>query len=141
MAKKIILIALFLCPSLTYASPDFLSKYGASNWIKFFETSSEKDYYNPKAITKEGNLAQIVELRDFSSEQMEGGRFLYMTKFHVYEYQCREQVFKVLYTQTRKGSMGKGSGVFEDSIPTPTYTAIKENTSVYQLWRIACLGG
>jgi len=72
---------------------------------------------------------------------MDGGKYIYKTKFHLYQFQCREGTFKVLYTQTRQNNMGKGAGVFEDSIPTPTYTGIREGTSVYQLWRIACFGG
>jgi len=141
MIKKISFIALLIYSSLSSASPDFIAKYGSDNWIKVFEESNEKDYYNPKGIFIDGNIAQIVELRDFSVEQMDGGKYIYKTKFHLYQFQCREKTFKVLYTQTRQNNMGKGAGVFEDSVPTPTYTGVREATSVYQLWRIACIGG
>ncbi len=138
MLKKILLPLITSISLNASANTDFIKQYGSNGWEIFYENVSEKSYTNKLSIKRGNGFTQIIEMRDFSTEQMDGGKFIYKSKFHLYEFDCTNQTFKVLYTQTRSKNFGKGNAVYEDTIPTPTFEKIKEGSPVLSLWRIAC---
>ena len=110
----------------------------SAEYVNTFTNSSEKDWVDTSTKEGIGNIRRISELRNFKEVQIPKQGFEHYSKLHVYEFNCSQRTFKVLFTAAFEKHHGAGKAVFRDDTPTPTYIQLRDGTSSYEAMKIAC---
>ena len=124
-----IFIYIFLFTFSLCAKAEFINTYTDSN---------EKTWVDTSSIEGTGNIRRIYEIRNFRTIQTPKPGFEHLSKLHIYEFNCRDNTFKVIMTVAFEKHQGAGKLIFKDDIPTPSYTAVRSGSSTYEAMKIAC---
>lgn len=125
--KKFIYIALIVMSVPAHA--EFINTYTDGKQRAWIDTSSKEG---------SGNIRRIMELINFKDRQAPRAGLEHMSMIYQYQFDCNKRAFKVLMSVAFEKHQGQGRQVFRDDTPTPSYMGVKDGTSVYEAFTIAC---
>ncbi len=126
-AKKFIYIAMIAMSVPAHA--EFINTYTDGKQRAWIDTSSKEG---------SGNIRRIMELINFKDRQAPRAGLEHTSMIYQYQFDCNKRAFKVLMSVAFEKHQGQGRQVFRDDTPTPNYIGVKEGTSVYEAFTIAC---
>ena len=95
---------LLLCFLLTLAAAPAWAE-----WVKVSDTDVAIVYIDPSTIRKDGNLRRVWGITDLKRRDMNGE----MSRRVLYEYDCKEERFRILSMTGHAGPMANGKVVSE----------------------------
>lgn len=122
-----ILTSLITCSVPSYA--EFINTYTDGKQRAWIDTSSKEG---------SGNIRRIMELINYKDKQVPRLGFDYASMLYQYQFDCNKRTFKVLMSVAFEKHQGQGRQIFRDDTPTPTYVGVKDGTSIYEAFVIAC---
>lgn len=125
--QRLFLLGLLSISFSAYA--EFINTYTDGKQRAWIDTSSKEG---------SGNIRRIMELINFKDRQAPRPGLEHMSMIYQYQFDCNKRAFKVLMSVAFEKHQGQGRQVFRDDTPTPTYMGIKDGTSVYEAFTIAC---
>lgn len=127
VATRLLALILFTLSFPSYAN--FINTYTDGKQRAWIDTSSKEGT---------GNIRRIMELVNYKDRQVPRPGLDYMSMIYQYQFDCNKRSFKVLMSVAFEKHQGQGRQVFRDDTPTPTYMGVKDGTSVYEAFVIAC---
>ena len=125
---KRLLMAFFLISTFpSYA--EFLNTYTDGRQKAWIDTSSKEG---------SGNIRRIMELINYKDKQAPRPGLEYTSMIYQYQFDCSKRTFKVLMSVAFEKHQGQGRQIFRDDTPTPNYVGIRDGSSVYEAFAIAC---
>jgi len=109
----------------------------AESWKRMFaeNSSGESLYVDKKNIIKKGNKAKIWWMLDL--KKREKGK-KYLSAIYQTEFDCRERLYKEIYTESFSGNMGLGSSLYSQ-VKTSKWTPFRPSSFLKEaLWWTAC---
>jgi hypothetical protein len=94
-------------------------------------------YADQSTIHKEGNIVKIRTLGDFKRAEIIGDNNQVSSLEEQYEYDCKEQQMRRLYTTMHSGNMGRGDVVYSGPIHEE-WQPIPSGSMNEQLWEFSC---
>ena len=114
-----------------------VSSCAAAGWVKVGGGGGEYNVYADAAtIHKAGNTARMWNILDYKSVRvLDGKRFL--SSMMQYEYDCKAERGRLLYSSIRSQNMGKGDAILTDLFPHE-WRSLPHGSVVEELWNYAC---
>lgn len=119
---------LVLCLLLTFAAAPAWAE-----WVEVSETDNSIYYIDPATIRKDGNLRRVWTIQDLKQRHKDGE----MSRRGLYEYDCKEERFRILSISEHSDPMARGKTLFSDSEPGKWIHTPPETPSQTML-RIVC---
>lgn len=121
--KKTILAGLmvFLVVVSTSATADWVRVHGNEKLIAFADSSS---------IRKKGNILKVLSLFDFKAENTLSDGSTYMSIIRETEFNCKENLQRMVSFSIHSGKMGKGEVMESGSDPQDWKPVSKEGIAV-----------
>jgi hypothetical protein len=123
----LVVISILATSTPTYA--EFVSTYTDGKQKAWVDTSSKEG---------SGNIRRIMELINYKDKQVPRPGFEYSSMLYQYQFDCKQKSFKVLMSVAFEKHQGQGRVIFRDDTATPSYIGIKDGSSVYEAFVIAC---
>lgn len=125
---KGLLTASFLATTLpSYA--EFVNTYTDGRQRAWVDTSSKEG---------SGSIRRIMEMINYKDKQAPRPGLEYASMIYQYQFDCSKKTFKVLMSVAFEKHQGQGRQIFRDDTPTPNYVGIRDGSSVYEAFAIAC---
>lgn len=93
-------------------------------------------YANPSTIRKNGNIVKMWTLNDFTTMQTYAG-YSYMAVRSQGEFNCKDELYRILATTYHSKNMAGGDVVRSDFIPN-AWSGVPPESIAEALWAIAC---
>ncbi len=113
-----------------------IEKVKTADWIKVEGNEFVTFYVNPATIHKTDNGATMLTLVNFKTVNESGG-FPHMSTKTQHEYDCKEELWRLIYYSYYSGNMGEGELVYTDTKPG-TWEPVKPGSGTKIRWKIAC---
>lgn len=99
-----------------------VSNSAIAEWVQLENSdirSRDQFYYDPTSISRKGDISKMVILIHLSSREFDEGKesWIESRKFNA-EYNCVEDLWKMLSLYNYKNEMGNGKLVSKDTKPT-----------------------
>ena len=112
------------------------SSNAAAGWIVIGSSEKYIVYVDPATKNKADNMVRMWNMFDYKAgNSFEGKRLLSSTM--QYEYDCKEQRERLLFTSARTQNMGKGDAVVTDPFPHE-WRPLPPGSIIEALWNYAC---
>lgn len=119
-----------------------------AEWVQAGSNANVTIFADPTTIHKEGNKARMWSLIDFASPKAVyfGDRQTDMppkdntvwSNKEQKEYNCKEELQRILYISYHSEKNGKGAVVFRESSPNSEWLPVEPDSISKELWKIAC---
>lgn len=111
-----------------------------AEWTNLGDTDASAIYIDKSTVRKSGNKAKIWLLTDYKSPQVSEENNSYLSVTDKFEFNCKEEIFKITFTTTYLKNMQKGGAVksfdFSDSSFKPQ--PVPPNTIASALFKMVC---
>ena len=121
-----------------YFSLCFFSYPAKAQYISTYTDGKQKAWVDPSSKEGSGNIRRIMELVNYKDKQIPKPGFEYHSIIYQYQFDCTKRTFKVLMSVAFEKHQGQGRVIFRDDTATPSYIGIKDGSSVYEAFVIAC---
>jgi hypothetical protein len=109
-----------------------------AQYINTYTDGKQKAWVDPSSKEGSGNIRRIMELVNYKDKQIPKPGFEYQSIIYQYQFDCSKRAFKVLMSVAFEKHQGQGKVIFRDDTATPSYSGIKDGSSVYEALVIAC---
>ena len=131
--SKFSLICNFILVSLiTFTVPSY------AEYVNTYTDGKQSAWIDKSSKEGSGNIRRIMELINYKDKQAPKPGFDYASIIYQYQFDCNKRAFKVLMSVAFEKHQGQGRQIFIDGTPTPAYVGVKDGTSVYEAFAIAC---
>ena len=117
-----------------------VSTNAIAEWRNIGDTDDAVIYIDKGTVRKSGNKGKVWLLTDYKSPQVLEENKSYLSVIDKFEFQCREEIFKITFTTTYLKNMQKGGVVksvdFSDSSFKPE--PVPPNTIASTLFKLVC---
>ncbi len=109
-----------------------------ADYVNTYTDGKQRAWIDKSSKEGSGNIRRIMELINYKDKQVPKPGFDYASMIYQYQFDCNKRTFKVLMSVAFEKHQGLGRQIFRDDTPTPTYVGVKDGTSVYEAFAIAC---
>jgi hypothetical protein len=111
----------------------------AAGWVRAGGNANVVCYADPDTLTREGNLARMRNLLDFTKPQTERsiGNKPYLSQREEREYDCRNERYRLLRFSLRSGRMFAGERV-SSGADDGEWAPVTPGSLGEALWKTAC---
>ena len=113
-----------------------IEKVKTAEWVKVEGNEFVTFYVYPASIHKKGNWATMLTLVDFKTVNNSGGR-PHMSSKTLHEYDCSENLWRLLNYSYYSENMGGGEMVYSEA-SLGTWEPVKPGSGTKTRWKIAC---
>lgn len=110
----------------------------AAEWVKFATPEDYTVYFDNASIRKAGDRVKVWELFNYKTQQRGIGSDRYMSAKLQYEYDCKADQYRVLYTSLHSGNMGGGKVLDTGSDFVGEWAPIAPGTLPDAFWKLSC---
>ncbi len=125
-----------------------VSNSAIAEWVQAGSNTGTTIFADPTTIHMKGNKAQMWTLINFASPRtvyfgrgdadMAPGDNTVWSNKEQREYDCKEELQRLLYISYHPEKNGKGGSVFRESYPDSEWRPVEPDSISRELWRIAC---
>ncbi len=116
----------------------FLSLSSHAEFINTYTDGNQRAWVDTTSKEGAGNIRRIMELINYKVKRAPKPGLEHSSIIYQYQFECNKKTFKVLMSVAYEKHQGQGRQIFRDDTPTPSYFGIKDGTSVYEAFAIAC---
>ncbi len=113
-----------------------IEKVKTTEWVKVEGNEFVTFYVYPASIHKMDNMATMLTLVDFKTVNNSGGH-PHMSSMTQHEYDCSENLWRLLNYSYHSGNMGGGEIVYSEA-NLGTWEPLKPGSGTKIRWKIAC---
>ena len=127
-------------PLLFALSALLVAGSAAAEWIQLGRTENFRIYLEQKQILRNGDLAQIWQLMDFTVAQWADPQTVVWSIKTLAEYDCKEPRFRTLVSEAYSEQMGIGKLVAKEQPAEPRWERSEAGGPPDKIRQIACGG-
>lgn len=113
-----------------------VSSSAAAKWVEIDDSDDATFYVDPATIRKAGNIVKMWHIFDLKKADTVNGKH-YMSMKGQGEYDCKEERWRIIYSNSYSEHMGTGSTVYNFS-RSVKWEPVAPETMVVSLWEFAC---
>jgi hypothetical protein len=109
-----------------------------AQWSLFGRTENLRIYLDPGSIRRQGDIAQMWQLYDYTSAQWVGAQHVVLSLKHLVEYDCSVLRARIIAGAAYSEQMGSGRVVSSETLPDAEWSALPPGGTGESTWKIAC---
>ncbi len=109
-----------------------------AQWNLFGRTENLRIYLDQGSIRREGDIAQMWQLYDYTTAQWVGAQHVVMSIKHLVEYDCSEMRARIIAGAAYSEQMAAGRMLSSENMPAAEWNAIPPGGTGETTWKIAC---
>lgn len=109
-----------------------------AEWVQLGRTDTFRIYLDQKLIQKDGDLAQVLQLMDFTVAQWADERTAVGSIKNLVEYDCGQPRSRTLSGEAFSEQMGAGRLVASEKLVTPEWEEVASGGTAEQIRKLAC---
>jgi surface-adhesin protein E len=113
-----------------------VSSSAAAEWVEVDRTESETAYADSTTIRRRGDMVKMWSLFDLKTLELANGK-PYMSQREQREYDCKEELTRMLHFSLHGANMGGGTVVHVGPDPGK-WTPVAPGSIAESLWKFAC---
>ncbi len=113
------------------------SNSAMAEWIEVGSNDTDTVYIDPATIRGTDALAKMWALNDFKETQVIDNRAPFKSVKMEYEYDCKEELSRMLYFTSHPANMAEGE-VLDFNFAPSAWTRSAPGSVLDAMWKIAC---
>jgi len=109
-----------------------------AQWNLFGRTEALSIYLDQGSIQRQGEVAQMWQLYDYTTAQWVGTQHVVMSIKHLVEYDCSTMRVRIIAGAAFSEQMGSGRTVSSENMPNAEWNSIPPGGTGETTWKIAC---
>jgi hypothetical protein len=109
-----------------------------AQWSLLGRTENLRIYLDQGSIRRQGNLAQMWQLYDYTSAQWVGTQQVVLSFKNLVEYDCTSLRARIIAGAAYTEQMGAGKLVTSETIPDAEWNVLPPGGTGESTWKIAC---
>ena len=115
-----------------------LSASAIAEWSQIASGDGQDIYVDRSTIRRSGKTVKMWNLLDLWAPKYKGTGDPYASSKGQVEYDCKNELARLLYFSNHSGQMGGGQTVDDRTIPNASWEPIPPESIVEGFWKIAC---